>query len=360
MNSRMRVAAMLCRLAAAVCAAHFCILGPARAEEALQPLSAADFRMRVWRGFTLDELSAVTPENFSDMARFGARLVRVGLHLHRCADCDAYAIPSARLDTVDRALTLAEQHGLYVVLTLVPEKPQGAPYWMRRDLQDSIVAVWQELARRYRGRTAMAGFDLINEPKPPGSLQAQSDAFVQLAGRLIEGIRAVDPERMVIFEPAPSGNAHFGFKPLKAPLPYKNVLYSAHFYKPDEVTHQGVGGKASDEPYPGRRGDRDELQRFVEPLRAFARRHNVPVYVGEFSCVRWAPGDSAEQWTRDVLELFKTERWSWTFHAFRGWHGWDHELGPADPKPGSVAEATRMRRGDTAVMTMLREHMGRR
>lgn len=75
MNSRMRVAAMLCRLAAAVCAAHFCILGPARAEEALQPLSAADFRMRVWRGFTLDELSAVTPENFSDMARLDRKSV---------------------------------------------------------------------------------------------------------------------------------------------------------------------------------------------------------------------------------------------------------------------------------------------
>jgi len=359
MNSRKRVAVLLCRLAAAVCAALLCILGPARAE-ALQPLSAADFQMRVWRGFTLDELSAVTPENFSDMARFGARLVRVGLHLHRCPDCNAYAIPPARLDTVDRALTLAEQHDLYVVLALVPEKPQGAAYWTRRDLQDSIVEVWQSLARRYKDRPAMAGFDLINEPKPPGSLQAQSDAFVQLAGRIIEGIRAVDPARMVIFEPAPSGNAHFGFKPLRAPLPYKNVLYSAHFYKPDEVTHQGVGGKAAGEPYPGRKGDRGELQRFIEPLRNFARRHNVPVYVGEFSCIRWAPGQSTAEWTRDTLELFEAERWSWTFHAFRGWHGWDPELGPTDPKQASPAEAARLRRGDTAVMTLLRQYLGKR
>lgn len=337
----------------------FCCLGTARAEQ-LPPLSAADFQKRVFRGFTLDELSAVTSENFAALAGFGATLVRVGLHLQRCADCTTYVIPPSGLVTVDRAMSLAEQHGLHVVLALVPEKPQGAPYWTRRDLQDSIVAVWQELARRYRGRTAMAGFDLINEPKPPGSLQAQSDAFVQLAGRLIEGIRAVDPERMVIFEPAPSGNAHFGFKPLKAPLPYKNVLYSAHFYKPDEVTHQGVGGKAAGELYPGRKGDRGALQHFLEPLRTFARRHNVPVYVGEFSCVRWAPGESAAQWTRDVLELFEAERWSWTFHAFRGWHGWDHELGPADPKPATAAEAARLRRADTPVMTLLRDYLQRR
>lgn len=328
--------------------------------EPLPLLSAADFHTRVFRGFTLDELSAVTSENFADMARLGGQLVRVGLHLHRCPDCNAYAIPPVRLDTVDRAVSLAEQHGMYVVLALVPEKPQGAPYWTRSDLQDSIVAVWQTLARRYKGRSAMAGFDLINEPKPPGSLQAQSDAFVQLAGRLIEGIRAADPGRMVIFEPAPSGNAHFAFKPLRAPLPYKNVLYSAHFYKPDEVTHQGVGGQAIGEPYPGRKGDRDELRRFVEPLRAFARRHNVPVYVGEFSCVRWAPGESAALWTRDVLELFEGEGWSWTFHTFRGWHGWDHELGPTDPKPASAAEAERLRRGDTPVITLLRHYLDKR
>ena len=310
-------------------------LAAARAEP-LPPLSAADFQDRVFRGFTLDELSAVIPENFAALAGYGATLVRVGLHLQRCANCNSYAIPPAGLETVDRAVALAERYGLYVVLTLVPEKPQGAPYWTRRDLQDSIVAVWQELARRYQRRTALAGFDLINEPKPPGPLQAQSDAFVQLAGRIIEGIRAVDPARMVIFEPAPSGNAHFAFKPLKAPLPYKNVLYSAHFYKPEDITHQGVGGTKVGEPYLGRKGDRDELRRFVEPLRAFARRHNVPVYVGEFSCVRWAPGESAALWTRDVLELFESEGWSWTFHAFRGWHGWDHELGPTDPKPASA------------------------
>jgi hypothetical protein len=342
-----------------VLTALLCGLAAARAEP-LPPLNAADFQKRVFRGFTFDELSAVTPENFTALADIGATLVRVGLHLQRCADCNAYAIPPAGLETVDRAVALAERHGLYVVLTLVPEKPQGAPYWKRRDLQDSIVAVWQELARRYRGRTALAGFDLINEPKPPGSLQAQSDAFVQLAGRLIEGIRAVDPERMVIFEPAPSGNAHFAFKPLKAPLPYANVLYSAHFYKPEEVTHQGVGGAPAGEPYLGRKSDRDELQRFVEPLRAFARRHKVPVYVGEFSCIRWAPGDSAALWTRDVLELFEAEGWSWTFHAFRGWHGWDHELGPTDPKPASPAEAARLRRGDTAVMTLLRQYLDKR
>jgi hypothetical protein len=49
----------------------------------------------------------------------------------------------------------------------------------------------------------------------------------------------------------------------------------------------------------------------------------VPIYVGEFSAIRWAPG--AADYIRDLIELFEEYGWSWTYHAFAEWHGWDTE-----------------------------------
>jgi hypothetical protein len=92
-------------------------------------------------------------------------------------------------------------------------------------------------------------------------------------------------------------------------------------------------------------------------VRAFVRKYKLPIYVGEFSCVRSAPGDSAYRWTKDVVELFEAEGWSWTFHSFRGYHGWDQELSASTPKPEGPVAAKAMRSMNTPVMTLLRGYL---
>ena len=57
----------------------------------------------------------------------------------------------------------------------------------------------------------------------------------------------------------------------------------------------------------------------------FRSRWKVPVYVGEFSVVRWVPKDGAVRWLQDVIDLFEVRGWSWSYHAFREWHGWSLE-----------------------------------
>lgn len=113
------------------------------------------------------------------------------------------------------------------------------------------------------------------------------------------------------------------------PLPFPKIVYSFHMYEPGEFTHQGVFGPGPPLPYPGKyRGnwwDKAQLRRLLQPIADWAHDYNVQVYVGEFSAIRWAPGESAHDYLRDCIELFEEYGWDWAYHAFREWPGWSVE-----------------------------------
>jgi hypothetical protein len=75
------------------------------------------------------------------------------------------------------------------------------------------------------------------------------------------------------------------------------------------------------------------LRRVLEPVRAFQKRHNARIYVGEFSAIAWAPG--ADRYLRDCISLFEEYGWDWTYHAFREWAGWsvEHEIAGPGQQP---------------------------
>ena len=54
------------------------------------------------------------------------------------------------------------------------------------------------------------------------------------------------------------------------------------------------------------------------------------IFVGEFGCVRWAPG--ADELLRDMISLFEEYGWTWCFHAFRESDVWsvEHNEDPMD------------------------------
>lgn len=331
-----------------------CLLaGPALSND-MPVLKAEDFLKQTYRGFTLDRALNNPASDFDDLAAMGVNMVRVWINLERCSGCTTYTIKPGNLEEVDRVVALAGERRIYVILTMAPEPPADAKYWKSAVLQDSIVAIWSDLAARYRNSPAMGGFDLINEPNPPGRAPEAHRRYADFAGRLIEAVRKVDPQRMIVYEPAPRGNTFYAFRELKKPLPYGNVLYSPHFYKPVEITHQGVGDTEYGHTYPTREWNKARLSSELEQVRAFAKRTRLPIYVGEFGSVRNAPDDASNRWIKDVVELFEAEGWSWTFHAFRGWHGWDHELPAKAPKPGAPAAAAIQRSLDTPVLILLR------
>jgi hypothetical protein len=98
-------------------------------------------------------------------------------------------------------------------------------------------------------------------------------------------------------------------------------------YEPHLFTHQGIYGSPKDVGYPGvvqgRYWDKAVLESVLSPVAAFQRRYHVPVWVGEFSALRWAQG--GEQYLADLTELFERSQWGWCYFNVGFWHGWNPE-----------------------------------
>ena len=255
-------------------------------------------------------------------------------------DYDAWL--AARLQHVDQVLSWCEKYGVMAVLDL--HSPPGghafsAGYITARgriftqpQAQAKFVEVWQRMASRYKGRKVIWGFDLVNEPDDSMLAEDCLD-WNSLADETARAIRAIDPDRTLIIEPdqwgGPQGFASF------EPLDLPGIVYSFHFYQPMQFTHQGIHGNPVGISYPGLIGDKlwdkDALEQAIAPAIEYARKYRVQMYVGEFSAIRTAPGDSATKYLADVIDIFERHGFDWSYHAYREWQGWslEHE-GPLD------------------------------
>jgi len=241
-----------------------------------------------------------------------------------------------RLEGLDEALRWAGANGTKVVVDLHSPPGGGASLGGYQDasgglftvpaVQDHFVEVWKTIASRYAGRTEIWGFDLANEPMDTGVADDCLD-WNGLALRAGRAIREIDPERTLIVECA-TGGSPAGFA-LMRPLPLDNVVYSFHMYVPGEFTHQGVFSPSKPIRYPGkfagRDWNRDTLLAAMGDVIAFAEKYRVHIYVGEFGAIRWAPG--AAEYLGDLVSIFESYDWDWSFHAFREWDGWSLEHG---------------------------------
>jgi hypothetical protein len=175
-----------------------------------------------------------------------------------------------------------------------------------------------------------------------GGLREASEVWWTLAQRLVGEIRGAGLAGPIVIQGVAGGSA-LGLRHFE-PIADANVVYSVHFYTPHDITHQFVSDRWNRAiPYPAgvewglggwdpelgvTRIDRARLLQELRHAIRFQLRHRVPILVGEFSCVRWAPDGSSTRYVIDCLEIFSSLGWSWIYHEFRGWPGWDAEMGP--------------------------------
>lgn len=195
----------------------------------------------------------------------------------------------------------------------------------------AFVETWRRLAARYKDEDAVWAYDILNEPVESDDKEDFSYiSWRELAIRTSQAIREIDTETPIIFEPSNwGGPTHFADL---VPLDIPNIIYSFHMYHPLEFTHQGVFDHNDDWHrfvYPGEINgvswNKEKLREIMSSVRTFQQKYNVPIYVGEFSAIRWAPDHSAYRYLKDVIEIFEEYGWDWTYHAFREWSGWSVE-----------------------------------
>jgi endoglucanase len=339
---------------------------PARAS-APNPLSTLEQRMQLFRdgalrGFALSALSddgvePYTETDFKDLAATGANVVRLPIQLRKCKGCVSYEEPEQGIRYAERILSRGERYGFRVVIVLHPIPGfKESDYWESASLKADIVRNWGLIARRLKGFAALQAYDLINEPVEPGAIRDSGIAhWHSLATAIAREVRAVDPNTPVIVEPMPWGlpTSYWRQEPLDMP----GVVYGLHLYQPHEFTHQRLPGYPDPIAYPGNGWDKLRLAQVMDEARRFAAKHKVPMFIGEFSCVRWAPAGSCQRYLADAISLFEAEGWGWAYHCWRCYQGWDAEVPENIPKEQSAGLLPEYRQADSPSLLLLKKSM---
>ena len=291
------------------------------------------------RGVMLPERQ-VTEDDFRTLKEWGVTLVRYQMVRNWMLENDNRDLAEynawldAKLDHLDRTvLPLAEKNGISVVVDLhvTPGGKSGGELNMfyEDEYAAAFLDCWRKIARRFKGRKGVYGYDLVNEPCQTMSTSAGSDWW-NLQRRAAEAIRTIDPDVPVVVESnawdSPSAFAYM------RPLRMTNVIYQVHLYHPSEFTHQGLSpDRPAGTVWPdaSKGWNRELLVKTLEPVRAFEKAHGAKIYVGEFSAIAWAKG--ADQYLRDCISIFEEYGWDWSYHAFREYDGWSVEYESTAP-----------------------------
>jgi cellulase (glycosyl hydrolase family 5) len=274
----------------------------------------------VVRGFVSGTIDSTT---FPDMRAWGATVVRLQLH--------PGTMPwPTLLDSMESDVRAAAAAGLKVVIDMhnAPvANPSSASLWTDPTFEPSLIRAWTDIASRLKPYgSSIWGYDLLNEPLDEAQLPSPPQQWRPMAMRVVTAIRAIDPTVWIIYEPGP-GALEYGFTGL-TPLRDNRVIYSLHLYDPDAFTmqsfNQAEAGQAQ-APFMRWPGAFTPLKTIVQPALEFQNRWHVPIYVGEFSVVRWAPEPDGAQWLADVISMCESHGWSWTYFAFREHNAWSLE-----------------------------------
>jgi len=147
------------------------------------------------------------------------------------------------------------------------------------------------VARRYRDRPEVAGYDLLNEPM--GAADVKTLYAVQT--RLYRAVREVDLRHVIIIEDGYTGLDHM---PVPAAAGWKNVMASCH--------HYAFNSKSEADQLKAGRGHVDYLRRNQQRLRC-------PLYLGEFNQEPHGTPQSIESLTNDL----DAGGWSWAIWTYK-------------------------------------------
>jgi endoglucanase len=315
-------------------------------------ITADDFRTSKMRGFnfsTVHSLTELKAKNIPAAKATGANVGRYWITISHDAYNNYYFSNSSGtnlgttpLTTLDSAIKIAEKTGMYLVVTLNVLPDQGkCDLWGNTTRKEGVKKIWQKLATRYKDKKIIAAYDLINEPRINTTTKAGSvKEYIDWQISVINAIRLIDPYHVIAVEVL--GNSMLGDAYMASITPIKNLIYSPHGYSPLSLTHQGVstflGGTDIEQrqTYPSVNYPANYFlnKSYWKVIKDFKTKYNKPIWIGEFSCINWAGKNSLGEWTstrwiNDVIKLYEAEGWSWCYHSWREWQGWDGEISPA-------------------------------
>lgn len=252
-------------------------------------------------------LHHTTKKDIDSMARWGFNSIRLPMHYNLYTlpvDQEPVAGKNTWLEKgfamTDSLLAWCKQNRMYLILDLhatpggqgndlpISDRDPAKPsLWQSEANKQKMIALWQQLAKRYANEPWIGGYDIINEPNWGfedekkdfrGTEEKTNAPLQQLLKDLTKAIREVDKKHIIIIEGNGFGNNYNGITPDWD----DNLVMSFHKY--------------------GNFNTIGSISRFLQLRDQF----NIPLWLGE-------SGENSNTWFTEAISLAENNDigWAW-------------------------------------------------
>lgn len=269
---------------------------PRKIEKVVSDLAGPEYAKHFWTEY---RNNYITEADIKRIAELGYNSVRPALDARMfLTEGNNPVYLDDGFEVLDNLVKWSKQYGVYVIIDMhaapggqtgqnIDDSANDQPeLFMDKKYQARLSDLWVKIASRYKNESAVAGYDLLNEPLPErtGAAVKYKSQLEPLYRQLTAAIRAVDKRHMIIIEGANWANDWSVFS-----SPFDdNMVYQFHYYCWDHPSAL------------------KSIQKYLNDRKRF----NAPVWVGETG-----EADDAIYWA--TTEYFEANNIGWSFWPWK-------------------------------------------
>ncbi len=278
----------------------------------------------------------IVKKDIETIASWGLDHVRIPVDYNVLENSDG-SYRADGFERIEKALDWCSEFGLKTVIDLhktagfsfdAGEKEAG--FFGSPKYQERFYRLWEEIARRFGGRSEQAAFELLNEVTDEGFI----DSWNAISQACIRRIRAIAPDTLILVGSYHNNSAD-AVKALAAPADEK-VVYNFHCYDPIAFTHQHAYWVRffdvnHDLSFEDAKLPADYFDRQFAPAIEAAAKYGAMLYCGEYGVIDRATPEDTVKWFRQIHDTFERHgiaRSAWCYKQM--------DFGLSDPRLDSV------------------------
>jgi endoglucanase len=184
---------------------------------------------------------------------------------------------------------------------------------------ERFVAIWRQIATRYRDRPTTVLYELYNEPH---GLQT-AGGWNALLSMALDAVRAIDTTHYIVIGPV-GWNSASQLDKLVLPATDHRLIVTVHSYEPFSFTHQGAAWAGLANSPTVTCCTPAQVGQIAAPLVAAHRWRDTwsrPIWVGEFGSYSHGPYDSRVTYTRTMRDSMEAHGLTWAYWEFASGFG---------------------------------------
>ena len=283
-------------------------------------------------------------KDFEQIQSLSCDVIRLPINLHfMTSGAPGYRIEPLFFTYLDQAIDWAEELKIHLILDNHTFDPATST---DPGIGDILETVWLQLASRYRHRSELLYYEILNEPHG-----IEDETWNAIQQRIVEAIRQVDTTHTLIIGPA-GWNSFYNLAAMPVYEDNK-LIYTFHFYDPFLFTHQGASWSnpslkpLSGIPFPYQAGRMPELpaslrsswiedayrkypeegtvarvKELIDIALRFRETRRVPLFCGEFGV--YIPNSDPNDrvlWYENLRKYLEENGVSWTSWDYHGGFG---------------------------------------